>query len=371
MESKNRQRDYLFDNYKVLLIILVIIGHFTEPSYRNNDFLYTLKWLIVSFHMPAFIFISGYFSKRELTFAKLFQKLVIPYLIYEFIYYFFYIYVLHKETSLYLLYPKFSLWYILALFAWRAVTPYFKKLPYYMLLSVGLGLLIGCSDMADNFLSLPRILVFYPFFLAGTIFSRDTLNTLRTRKCQLFSACVIATFILYLILDETHTEYSPKIFYGRYNYDFLGQTNAEGIFCRLFCYAVSFILTFAIFSLITDRQNLLSYIGSRTMAIYLFHGLTYSYLKECTTLLDHVDTLTESLILLFFCTALALLFSALPFSRLTGLVSNLPTVLKLSIQQLAFPFRFLPMHYLEVSNPALEPGTLQLFSCTLSTNRTD
>lgn len=142
MESKNRQRDYLFDNYKVLLIILVIIGHFTEPSYRNNDFLYTLKWLIVSFHMPAFIFISGYFSKRELTFAKLFQKLVIPYLIYEFIYYFFYIYVLHKETSLYLLYPKFSLWYILALFAWRAVTPYFKKLPYYMLLSVGLGLLI-------------------------------------------------------------------------------------------------------------------------------------------------------------------------------------------------------------------------------------
>ncbi len=111
MESKNRQRDYLFDNYKVLLIILVIIGHFTEPSYRNNDFLYTLKWLIVSFHMPAFIFISGYFSKRELTFAKLFQKLVIPYLIYEFIYYFFYIYVLHKETSLYLLYPSLPLVY--------------------------------------------------------------------------------------------------------------------------------------------------------------------------------------------------------------------------------------------------------------------
>ena len=107
------------------------------------------------------------------------------------------------------------------------------------------------------------------------------------------------------------------------------------------------------------------------MAIYLFHGLTYSYLKECTTLLDHVDTLTESLILLVFCTALALLFSALPFSRLTGMVSNLPAVLKLSIQQLAFQFRFLPVHYLEVSNPALEPGTLQCLSCTLSTNRAD
>ena len=175
-----------------------------------------------------------------------------------------------------------------------------------------------------------------------------------------------------MILDETHTEYSPKIFYGRYNYDFLGQTNAEGIFCRLFCYAVSFILTFAIFSLITDRQNLLSYIGSRTLGnlsvswtdLFLSERM-YNTAGSCGYSEQNLS------ILLFFCTALALLFSALPFSRLTGLVSNLPAVLKLSIQQLAFPFRFLPVHYLEVSNPALEPGTRQLFSCTLSTNRSD
>ena len=64
--SAAKQRDYLFDNYKALLIVLVVMGHFIEPCYRNNEFLYTLKWLIVSFHMPAFIFISGYFSSLEL-----------------------------------------------------------------------------------------------------------------------------------------------------------------------------------------------------------------------------------------------------------------------------------------------------------------
>lgn len=58
------QREYLFDNYKVLLILLVVIGHFIEPSNDQNPFLYELKWGIVAFHMPAFIFISGYFSKR-------------------------------------------------------------------------------------------------------------------------------------------------------------------------------------------------------------------------------------------------------------------------------------------------------------------
>lgn len=326
METQAKTRDYLFDNYKVLLIILVIIGHFTEPSYKNNDFLYTLKWLIVSFHMPAFIFISGYFSKRELTFARLFQKLAIPYLSYEVIYYFFYIYILHKETKLYLLYPKFSLWYILALFVWRIATPYFKKLPHYMLISIALGLLIGCSNMADNFLSLPRILVFYPFFLAGSSCSRDMITVLRTRKCQLISFFGILSFVAYLILDEHHKQFSPKVFYGRYNYDFLNQSNLEGMLCRMFCYATGFLFTFALLSLIAEKENILSYIGSRTMAIYLFHGLTYSYLKECTDYLESVDTFTDSVLLLVFCIGLAILFSAKPFSNLIDLFSKFPAI---------------------------------------------
>lgn len=88
MSNQTKQRDYLFDNYKALLIILVVIGHFIEPAYKNNTLLYTLKWLIFSFHMPAFIFISGYFSKRELSFGTLVRKLAVPYVIYELLYLF-------------------------------------------------------------------------------------------------------------------------------------------------------------------------------------------------------------------------------------------------------------------------------------------
>ena len=77
------QREYLFDNYKVLLILLVVIGHFIEPSNDQNPFLYELKWGIVAFHMPAFIFISGYFSKRIPSLKKMLCGLVIPYFVYE------------------------------------------------------------------------------------------------------------------------------------------------------------------------------------------------------------------------------------------------------------------------------------------------
>lgn len=123
------QREYLFDNYKVLLILLVVIGHFIEPSNDQNSFLYELKWGIVAFHMPAFIFISGYFSKRIPSLKKMLCGLVIPYFVYEILYYLLYTFVLDKETGFYFARPKFSLWYLMALFAWRLFSPLVEKIP--------------------------------------------------------------------------------------------------------------------------------------------------------------------------------------------------------------------------------------------------
>lgn len=318
-----RQRDYLLDNYKALLITLVVMGHFIEPCYQNNDFLYTLKWLIVSFHMPAFIFISGYFSRRALKFSVILQKLLVPYIVYEFVYYFFYIFVIHKETGLYLLYPKFSLWYLLALFVWRAVTPYVKKCPHYMLLSAAAGLLIGLSGMPDNFLSLPRILYFYPFFLAGMDFRRTDLAKLQKKLFRFLSAAGIMLFAGCILYAPVFGSLSVKVFYGRYNYDFLGQDVISGILWRIACYAIGFAMTFAVMLLIPSRKTFFSYIGTRTMAIYLFHGLTYSYFKDCTSLLKNVAAMPQALLLLSGCILLTALFSIPQLTAFTNKVADL------------------------------------------------
>ena len=218
MPSGNtKKRDYLFDNYKALLIALVVIGHFIELSYKDNEFLYALKWLVVSFHMPAFIFISGYFSKRTLSLGILFQKLAIPYFIYEIIYYLVYTFIIHKPTGLYLLYPKFSLWYIQALFFWRLLAPHIRKIPHYMAISILAGLLAGCLDMPDNFLTIPRTLVFFPYFLAGSAFDRSLLVRMRTLKNRMIACAGVAAFACFLAFDPFHRNLSPKIFYGRYN----------------------------------------------------------------------------------------------------------------------------------------------------------
>ena len=224
---KNDSREYLFDNYKVLLILLVVIGHFIDPCCEQNPYLYELKWAIVAFHMPAFIFVSGYFSKQIPSIKKLIKSLVIPYFTYEIIYYLLYTIVLDKDTGLYFARPKFTLWYLMALFVWRIAAPFVRKIPHHLALSVIGGLLIGYTQLG-NFLSIPRIVFFFPFFLAGLDFDSKKLEKYRTRAGYAGALTLICGFGIFLFTDKIHRGMTWYIFYGRYSYAVMEQGNLEG-----------------------------------------------------------------------------------------------------------------------------------------------
>ena len=70
-----KQRDAYFDNVKGILILLVVIGHLIEPFYLKSKFVESLYTFIYTFHMPAFIFLSGLFFKPDLKKAFYFLKL--------------------------------------------------------------------------------------------------------------------------------------------------------------------------------------------------------------------------------------------------------------------------------------------------------
>ncbi len=317
-------RDYLFDNYKAFLIFLVVVGHVIGPSVSDNEFLRILKWFIVSFHMPAFIFISGYFSKKELPLLKIIQKLAVPYIICEVIYYLWYTFITHKATGLHLLKPKFTLWYLLALFLWRVVTPFVKKIPYHWFLACLAGILIGLSSMEDNFLTIPRALVYYPFYLAGTTFSKDMLLRMRTAKGKQISVFCILFIVAILCFVGLRRIVPMQVFYGRYNYVSLKQGIVEGVFWRILLYLIGFVMTFSFMTLMPESNLPVSYLGTRTMAIYLFHGLVYTCLEQCTNLLTKRTHPVETILLLLFCIALTWFFSLKPFTVFTNTFSNFP-----------------------------------------------
>ncbi len=319
---KMKQREYLFDNYKVLLIVLVVIGHFIEPCYDQNPFLYELKWGIVAFHMPAFIFISGYFSKKIPSVRKLVSGLVIPYFVYEVIYYLLYTFVLDKETELYFTRPKFTLWYLMALCVWRLLAPLVKRIPYYMPVLLMAGVLIGLVGIG-NFLSIPRIIFFFPFFLAGTEFDSSWLARFRNRRGYIGALGILAGMAWFLFTDQYHHRLSVKIFYGRYSYEELGLSSIEGILIRIICYGVSFLLIYLFMLVLPTEKKSYSYLGERTMAVYIFHGLIYSCLKYGSSILGSVESNGESVLLLLFCMALVWIVSRKPFVQVTDKIAHL------------------------------------------------
>ena len=77
-----KQRNLLIDVLKGFTIILVVMGHASQwfsGDDRSNPFYVT----IYAFHMPLFMFLSGYVcynNRGEINLFKRFQVLVIPFL---------------------------------------------------------------------------------------------------------------------------------------------------------------------------------------------------------------------------------------------------------------------------------------------------
>ena len=62
-----KTRIYRYDNVKALLIFLVVIGHMTTDYVSDSHMVRWITLWIYTFHMPAFIFISGLVHKRYIT----------------------------------------------------------------------------------------------------------------------------------------------------------------------------------------------------------------------------------------------------------------------------------------------------------------
>ena len=58
---------HFIDNIKVVLIFLVVFGHLIERYIDTSDTLMAIYMFIYIFHMPLFIYISGYLSKNVIN----------------------------------------------------------------------------------------------------------------------------------------------------------------------------------------------------------------------------------------------------------------------------------------------------------------
>ena len=263
---------YLIDNFKVLLIFLVVFNHIIAFNLVKVDTVVRYVWYAITiFHMPAFIFVSGYLSKKPQNALKNFKNLLIPYILGYTLTWYSQIW-LGRSVDYEILRPTGTVMgYILALFIYRLTIEALGKIRFIVPISIAIALWAGTRPEFTTFLSASRIVVFFPFFVAGYLWKSEYITAVRKFKGK-WVLVPISAVLLWAIPNYMITnDMGIAIFRGNHGYKLCGLTDPEGIILRLLMYLVSFILIYTLLALLPDIKLPLTYVGRHTMGIYFFH----------------------------------------------------------------------------------------------------
>ena len=287
-----KERIYLFDNIKLLAIILVVIGHAIDFIARQdgNHLEKSLFLIIYSVHMPLFIFISGLFTKpmdKETKFPK--QK-VISYVLIGIA-----IRIMMALLSIILnedfkysvldMYDSFA-WFMWAMAVFISIVWLFREYNTKILLLI--SLVIGCMSGFDKNLGdklvLMRIVVFLPFFIIGYMIKPEQILRLISKKwLKIISALFVVGILLLFIFYTDIYNLFRSMFTGRNNFSYLGEYYNFGFIVRGVTYAVSALFGFSLLCLVPNKNlGFLSGVGTKTLQIYFWH-------KAFLFVLEHFD----------------------------------------------------------------------------------
>ena len=269
--SHNKRSAY-WDNIKGILILLVVFAHLSLTLQQKSYLIDKAVEYIYMFHMPAFVYVSGYFGKsnKSRSFESI-VKLVILFIVF------------HNISGIIfgfqsLLIPMYSYWYLIALVIWRLTTPYLTKIKYIELIMFITALLVGFFHDIDNTFAVARIICFYPYYLFGYKLSDDSSNKLigySYYKRVLFATlififvCVFAFFANY-IFSYSLDSLQMFCYVGKYD-----------VWARAALYIIAFSVIYVLRMITPDKEiSLLTTFGRYSLCIFILHRLVVIWLSD-------------------------------------------------------------------------------------------
>lgn len=257
--------------------------------------------------MPMFIFISGYFSKKQqwVKFKQGIIKLLTILLVFEVI-------NLVGQLVVYRSFipfdrPYWTLWYILSLIYWRIFIQLtgerilrYKGLT--SIISLLASIIIGLIPLGYT-LSIQRTIVFLPFFLAGYYCRENGYEKVLSVKTYLLIPVLVAGYIL-----TTYMTFNGmpvlEIIQGAHHYNQLDVTNLALIFYRMIFMLISASACIMFAKIINLSHPLISQEGSHSLFYYIYHGMLIDYFFYPIMRLLNIQ---PSLIFAFIVTALIII----------------------------------------------------------------
>jgi fucose 4-O-acetylase-like acetyltransferase len=269
----SRGRDPFLDNAKMILVTLVVVGHFWELVRLTalNGALYDFLYL---FHVPAFVMVTGYLSRsfrytrRHL--GRLVTTVLVPYLVFETALAWFRTSVGGEQLENLYVDPHWPMWYLAALLLWRLTVPVLTGLRWRAALVVAVAVsLLGGLSTADT-LDTARMMGLLPFFVLGVHARPEHLALLRRPATRVAGALalLVALPAAFLLSPRASTEW----IYWRASYDELGVGFLQGAGIRLVLLVACGALALAALSLVPTSRTRFTALGSASLVVYLFHG---------------------------------------------------------------------------------------------------
>ncbi len=278
----------LWDNAKFLMIVLMTIGHFADVFTGISDSCKSIYLCIYAFHMPLLIFISGLFYSNKDSVRKMVYYISCGFAL-KFALFIAY-YIMYKSKSFSLLSDGSIPWFMFSLAAFQFFMLLFKRINkiYLLFFSIFLACFVGYDKTIGDYLYLSRTIIFFPFFLLGTMINQEDIVAFikRVYKCLLpISIIVLVLWIYVCFFQLEHIYYFRHLFTGRN--PFSDQVVEYGFFARLLCYCISFLTGWSLLVIIPKYSiSCITAFGRRTLNVYFWHWPLYlimdKYLKIST-----------------------------------------------------------------------------------------
>ncbi|WP_327367427.1 acyltransferase family protein [Streptomyces sp. NBC_01217] len=270
-----KKRDAYFDNVKYLAIVLVAVAHSWEPVMDGSRTARALYMVAYTFHMPAFIIVSGYFSRSfDMSPAKV-KRLVtgvaVPYVVFETAYSLFKRYVGDAPGHpVSLVDPWYLTWFLAALFVWRITTPLWKALRHPLPVALVIAVLASFSPTIGDDLDLQRVLQFLPFFVLGLQLRPEHFRLVRRREVRMLALPLFAGALAFAYWAAPRMQLGW--FYRSNSAPEMGAPWWSGAVMTVAMFGCALLLTIGFLAWVPRRHMWFTVLGAGTICGYLLHG---------------------------------------------------------------------------------------------------
>lgn len=272
-----KTRDYSLDNIRFFLIFFVVFAHFIEvcAPFTHNWLFYRV---IYTFHMPAFIFLTGYNANYSPD--RIVYRWCIPYVIFQTVYILFSRIILNTDTNFQYATPHWILWYIVVCIFYQLLLPMYdtadRRRQILSLLCVFLiSLIVGFDKSFGHYVTLSRFFVLQPWFLLGYYTKKNgTLEKLSVPGKKHLLILLISTVAVMLSVQYLYSaKLTAELLTGASSYSSSGGT----VWMRALVFLIASFWIVFLFAGVKTYLNrklfLITRIGQSTWPVFLLHGL--------------------------------------------------------------------------------------------------